>query len=321
VEWLMVEIGYALSSEEHPAPDLVRYARDAEQSGFTYASISDHFHPWTDRQGESSFVWSVLGGIAQATTTLAVGTGVTCPIARYSPPIVAQAAATVTTMMPGRFFLGVGTGEALNEHITGQPWPPHSVRSSMLEEAIEIIRALWAGETVCRRGTHFTVENARVFSLPEQPPPIIVAAGGPTMAELAARIGDGLINFAPGRSIVHAHREAGGTGPTHVQYNVCWAEDEQRARKTALEVCTTVALEGELGQFLPYPAHFEAATAKLTEDDIAEVIVCGPEPERHCEGLQKCIDAGFDHIHVDQVGPDQEGFFAFYQSEVLPQFS
>jgi coenzyme F420-dependent glucose-6-phosphate dehydrogenase len=317
----MVEIGYALSSEEHPAPDLVRFARDAERCGFRYASISDHFHPWIDRQGESSFVWSVMGGIAATTERLRLGTGVTCPIARYHPAIVAQAAATVATMMPGRFFLGVGTGENLNEHIVGQHWPPHAIRASMLEESIAFMRALWSGELVCERGEYFTVENARVYSLPDEPPPVIVAAGGPSMAKFAARVGDGLINFAPDRSIVDTYRDAGGEGPTYVQYNVCWAEDERSARKTALEVCPTVALEGELGQFLPYPAHFEAATKKLTEDDIAEVIVCGPEPEKHCEGLQRCIDAGFDHIHVDQVGPDQDGFFAFYESEVLPQFT
>src|SRR3954453_22408293 len=159
----MVEIGYALSSEEHPAPDLVRYARDAEASGFTYASISDHFHPWIDRQGESSFVWSVLGAIAQATTTLGVGTGVTCPIGRYYPPVVAQAAATVETMMPGRFFLGVGTGEALNEHIVGRHWPSWPERAAMLEEAVGVIRELWTGKKVRHYGEHFTVENAQVY--------------------------------------------------------------------------------------------------------------------------------------------------------------
>jgi len=316
----VVDIGYALSSEEHPAPDLVRFAARAEACGFTYASISDHFHPWIDRQGESSFVWSVLGGIANATSRLRVMTGVTCPIGRYHPAIVAQAAATVATMMPGRFMLGVGTGENLNEHVVGMHWPPHAMRAAMLEESVDIMRELWTGAMVDRRGEHFTVENARVYSLPAEPPPVLVASGGPTMAELAARIGDGLVNFAPDRGIVERYRSAGGTGPTYVQYNVCWAEDEKQARKTALEVCPTVALDGELGQFLPYPAHFEQATKKFTEDDIAEVIVCGPDPSAHCEGLQRCIDAGFDHVHVDQVGPDQDGFFDFYEREVLPEF-
>src|SRR3954452_11209549 len=174
----VVDIGYALSSEEHPAPDLVRFAARAEACGFTYASISDHFHPWIDRQGESSFVWSVLGGIANATSRLRVMTGVTCPIGRYHPAIVAQAAATVATMMPGRFMLGVGTGENLNEHVVGMHWPPHAMRAAMLEESVDIMRELWTGAMVDRRGEHFTVENARVYSLPAEPPPVLVAAGG-----------------------------------------------------------------------------------------------------------------------------------------------
>src|SRR3954453_13427662 len=159
-----VHLGYSLSSEEHAAPDLVRFARRAEEVGFEYASISDHFHPWVEAQGNSPFVWSVLAAIAQATDTLEVGTGVTCPPTRYHPAIVAQAAATMATLMPGRFFLGLGTGEQLNEHIVGRRWPPYEMRAAMLEEAVDVIRALWTGETVDHHGTHFTVENARLYS-------------------------------------------------------------------------------------------------------------------------------------------------------------
>jgi G6PDH family F420-dependent oxidoreductase len=317
----MVEIGYALSSEEHPARDLVAFARSAEEVGFSYAMISDHYHPWIDKQGQSTFVWSVLGAIAQATTRLRVGTGVTCPMIRYHPAIVAHAAATVATMMPGRFLLGVGTGENLNEHIMGRHWPPHDVRAEMLEEAVAVIRLLWQGGMQSHYGRHYTVENARIYSLPEQPPPIVVAAGGPQTAELAGRIGDGLINFAPDPQIAEGFARAGGAGkPCYVQYNVCWAESEAEARRTAFEVCPTVGLKGELGQHLPNPAHFEQAVSTLSEDQVAEVIVCGPDPERHIAGIQKCIDAGYDHVHVDQVGPDQEGFFRFYEREILPRF-
>ena len=179
-------IGYMLSSEEHPASDLVEFAVGAEQAGFEYAVISDHFHPWTSRQGQSPFVWSVLGGIAARTDRLTVGTAVTCPTMRYHPAIVAQAAATVATMMPGRFLLGVGTGENLNEHVVGAPWPSHQVRAEMLEEAITIIRALWTGEELEHHGAHFTVESAKLYSIPDEPPPIIVAAGAPKAAALAS---------------------------------------------------------------------------------------------------------------------------------------
>jgi len=188
----MTEYGYALSSEEHPPNDLVRHAQRAEAAGFTFAAISDHFHPWIDQQGQSPFVWSVLGGIAHATSTLKLGTGVTCPTFRIHPAIIAQAAATVTAMMPGRFFLGVGSGENLNEHILGDHWPPAPVRQDMLAEAIAVIRQLWEGGYQSFDGSYYTVENARIYTLPHEPPPIVVAAGGPSAATLAGELADGL---------------------------------------------------------------------------------------------------------------------------------
>jgi coenzyme F420-dependent glucose-6-phosphate dehydrogenase len=318
----MVTLGYALSSEEHPAQDLVRFAKRAEEVGFEYASISDHFHPWIDRQGESTFVFSVVGAISNATKRLRIMTGVTCPIVRYHPAIVAHAASTLETLMPGRFMLGVGTGESLNEHIIGQRWPEYEVRAEMLEEAVEVIRKLWSGGVQSHHGKHYTLENARIYSLPERPPPIIVAAGGPRSAAMAGRIGDGLIDFAPEEKVVAAFDDNGGAGkPKFIQFNVCWAEDEAEARKTALEICPTVALSGALGQELPNPWDYEAAVEPITEEKIAEVVVCGPDPSRHIEGIQKCIDAGFDHVHVDQIGPDQDGFFAFYEREIIPKFA
>jgi coenzyme F420-dependent glucose-6-phosphate dehydrogenase len=316
-----VKLGYSLSTEEHPAPDLVRFAQQAEAAGFAYASISDHFHPWVDAQGNSPFAWSVLGAIANATTTLGVGTGVTCPTVRYHPAIVAQAAATVASLMPGRFFLGVGTGELLNEHILGRHWPPYETRASMLEEAVAVIRALWKGETVDHQGTHFTVDNARLYSLPDQPPPVIVAAAGPKAARLASRIGDGLINPSGDAAVVEAFAEAGDADrPRYLQVSVCWHEDEAEARRLAHRLVPSVALPGELGALLPTPTHYQQAVELVTEDDIAKVITCGPDPERHIELIQKGIDAGYDHIHVYQVGPDQDGFFRFYEREILPAF-
>jgi G6PDH family F420-dependent oxidoreductase len=317
----MVHIGYALSSEEHPANDLVAFAGRAEQVGFEYAMISDHYHPWIDEQGESTFAWSVLGGIARETTNLKVGTGVTCPTMRYHPAVIAQAAATVAEMMPGRFMLGVGTGEALNEHIIGERWPAWEIRADMLEEAVEIIRELWSGHTVSHYGEFFTVENARLYSLPDEPPPVIVAASGPKSAEMAARIGDGLINYAPDHEVVADFRASGGGDkPRFVQYSVCWAEDEAQARHIARETVPTVALPGEVTTLLPTPPHFEQATTTVTEDQIARVVVCGPDPDKHIDGIRRSVEAGFDHVHVDQVGPDQEGFFRFYEREILPKF-
>src|SRR5438552_4151297 len=192
-EALMPEFGYSLSSEEFGPNDLVRFASRAERVGFSFALISDHYHPWTRKQGQSPFVWSVIGAIAATTRKLRLGTGVTCPTIRIHPAIIAQAAATAAAMMPGRFFLGVGAGENLNEHVVGERWPSAAERKEMLEEAVAIIRLLWEGGNKSHRGDYFTVQNACVFTLPQKLPPIYVAAGGEKMAELAARIGDGLI--------------------------------------------------------------------------------------------------------------------------------
>jgi G6PDH family F420-dependent oxidoreductase len=318
---MMVEIGYSLSCEEHAPKDLVRYAQRAEAAGFSYAMISDHYHPWIEQQGQSPFVWSVLGAIAHATKLLRVGTGVTCPTIRYHPAIIAQAAATVAAMMPGRFQLGLGTGENLNEHIVGQRWPPHALRLGMLEEAIGIIRMLWQGGMQNFHGKHFTVENARLYTLPDQLPPIIVAAAGPHAAELAGRLGDGLINYAADGKTVQDFAAAGGAGkPRYAQVNVCWDASEAEARRIAHRICPNVALTGELGQQLPTPAHFEQAVSMISEEQVAEVIACGPDPERHMAAIQPFIDAGYDHLHIYQVGPNQEGFFRFYERQILPRF-
>src|SRR5438132_883415 len=195
--WFMVELGYALSSEEHPPRDLVHFAKRAEEAGFSFALISDHYHPWTTKQGQSPFVWSVIGGIAAVTETLRLGSGVTCPTMRIHPAIIAQAAATAAAMMPGRFFLGVGSGENLNEHILGDVWPPPDVRLERLAEAIGVIRKLWRAGVQNHRGRYYTVVNAQLFSLPEELPPIYVAASGAKALRMAAQIGDGLIGLAP----------------------------------------------------------------------------------------------------------------------------
>ena len=316
----MVEIGYKLSSEEHRPNDLVRYARLAEETGFTFAMISDHFHPWVDRQGQSPFVWAVIGGVANATERLGLGTAVTCPTIRIHPAIIAQAAATAAAMMPGRFILGLGTGENLNEHILGNRWPPASVRREMLKEAIEIIRLLWQGGQRSYYGKYYKVENARVYTLPAKLPPIMVAASGPRSAKLAGQMGDGYMGTVPKADIVRNFQEAGGAGkPRYGEVTVWWAEDEAKARQMAYQWWPISGFKGELLPELPVPAHFQQAAGMIDENDVAKEVVCGPDPKRHLAEIKKFADAGYDHVFVHQVGPDQTGFFEFYKREVLPK--
>lgn len=261
----------------------------------------------------------MIGGIAQATERLRLGTGVTCPTVRTHPAIVAQAAATCAAMMPGRFFLGVGTGENLNEHILGDHWPSATVRREMLEEAVAIIRELWKGGLVEHRGAHYVVENARLYTLPDEVPPIAMAAAGPEAAELAGRIGDGFVGTAPDAELIATYESAGGRGkPRYGQVTVCWGADEASARRTAHEWWPNIAISGELGQVLPQPAHFEQAAQNVDEDDVAELVACGPDPERHVEFIQRFADAGYDHVYVHQVGPDQEGLPALLRPGGAP---
>ena len=315
-----MELGYTLSSEEHGPKELVRNARAAEEAGFAFATISDHFHPWTDKQGQSAFVWSVIGGIAQATERIQLGTGVTCPTIRIHPAIVAQAAATSAVMMNGRFFLGVGTGEELNEHVTGARWPGPEARLEMLEEAIEVMRRLWQGGYQSHRGPHYTVERARIFTLPDEPVPIAVAASQPKAARLAGRLGAALIAVAPDEELVQEFENAGGKGkPRYGQLHVCYADSEELGRKTAHELWPNAAMGGALGQELSTTSHYEAVAELVREEDVAESVVCGPDPERHLDQIRAFEQAGFDHVFVHQIGPDQGGFLRFYAERILPE--
>jgi coenzyme F420-dependent glucose-6-phosphate dehydrogenase len=321
-----IRIGYALSSEEHRPAALVANARRAEEAGFDFAMISDHFHPWIDKQGQSPFVWSILGGIAATTERITVGTGVTALSLRIHPAILAQAAATVGDMLPGRFWFGVGTGENLNEHVLGDPWPEHSMRAAMLEESIALIRRLWTGELVDHDGEFYRVSRARLYTLPNELPPILIAAGGDETATLAGRIGDGLITTAPEKELIAAFTRAGRSTkgskagrPLVGQASVCWAKDEKSARRTALQWWPTAAIPGDNGQELPLPSSFEALAKLVTEDEVAKQIACGPDPEVHLAKIQPYIDAGFDHVYLHQIGPDQEGFFRFAERELLPR--
>ena len=315
-----LRLGYWLSSEEHPARRLVELAVAAEATGFPTAMISDHYHPWVDAQGQSSFVWGVLGAIAQATEELEVGTGVTAPIQRIHPAIVAQAAATAATLMPGRFFLGLGSGERLNEHITGQPWPSAGRRREMLEEAVDVIRKLFGGKNVNHHGTHFTVENAQLYGLPDEPPPIHIAASGKRSAALAGRIADGLIGVVPSADQVDAFEANGGAGkPRLAQVHVCVDEDEAAARRTAHRIWPQGALTGTALTELPRPREFEQVAELVTEDQVADKVVCGIDVDRHLAAIAEFVSAGFDTVYVHGIGPDQETFLRFYGQEILPR--
>ena len=316
-----MKIGYFLSSEEWGPGEQLEQARMAEAAGFEALWISDHYHPWNDAQGNSPFVWSVIGGLSQVTSRAKVVTAVTCPTMRIHPAVMAQAAATSAVMLPGRFEFGVGSGEALNEHIFGDAWPSADVRLEMLEEAIEVIRLLWEGGTKDHEGRHYVVENARIYTLPDEPPPILVSGFGPKATRLAARAGDGYMNVSPNAELLELFRySGGGDKPAHGAYKVCYGQDEAECRKMAHRLWPNDALPGELGMILPTPAHFEQAAELVTEEMIAEVIPCGPDPEPHRETLRQYAEAGYDEVYVQQVGPNQKEFFNLYEKEILPEF-
>ncbi len=314
----MTKFGLTLSSEEHPPSRLVEIAALAEEYEFDFVSISDHYHPWVDAQGHSPFVWSVLGAIATRTTDLDVAVGVTCPIMRIHPAVLAQAAATTAQLLDGRFTWGVGSGEALNEHITGRRWPIAADRIEMLEEAIDIIRRLWRGEEVTVRGHHFTVENARIYDPPSSAIPIVVSAFGSAAAEMAARAGDGLWT---GRDpeIISTWRRAGGEGPVYSQITVCWAATRDEAIERAHKVWPNAGVPGQLSQDLPTPAHFEQAASTVTKELIAEAVPCGPDSEPIVEKIREAVAAGVDHVYLHQIGDDQEGFCKVWSSEIAPE--
>jgi G6PDH family F420-dependent oxidoreductase len=313
----MTKFGYFLSAEELSPAELVRYAKVAEEAGFERVWVSDHFHPWSREQGESPFVWSVLGAIA-ATTSLEMTTAVTCPTDRIHPAVIAHATATTAALAPGRFRFGIGTGEALNEHILGGSWPPAEIRREKLTEAVEIIRALWSGETVTHEGRHYTVHSARLFSLPAEPPPILLSGFGPESAKLAAKIADGYINVQPDKDLLADYRHAGGTGLTQGGLKICWAASEEEAAQTAQRLWGHEGVGGQAAQDLPLWTEFESLAETSSPERMSRTIACGPDPKRAAESIGAYIDAGFDEIYIAQMGPDQAGGIRFLADEVLP---
>ncbi|WP_229072523.1 TIGR03557 family F420-dependent LLM class oxidoreductase [Actinoplanes sp. DH11] len=316
-----MRIGYFLSSEEYSPAELIDQAKGAERAGFSGLWISDHYHPWVDAQGQSAFVWSMIGALSQA-TNLEITTAVTCPTVRIHPAVIAQAAATSAVLTGGRFRLGVGTGEALNEHIFGDAWPEADVRLEMLEEAVEIMRKLWKGGVVSYRGKHYTVENARVYTLPEKPVEILVSGFGPKAIEVAARIGDGYVSTMPDGDMVQQFRsQGGGDRVCQAGFKAAFADSAEEGARIAFEKWPNAGVPGELSQVLPSPKHFEQASQLVTQDMIAEAFVCGNDPEKHLEMISKYAEAGFDEIYVANTGPHYQGLFDLYAREILPKFA
>jgi G6PDH family F420-dependent oxidoreductase len=314
-----MKIGYSLSSEQFGPGELVEQAQQARDAGFEALAISDHFHPWNAAQGESPFVWSVIGALSQAAPNLSVTTLVTCPILRINPVILAQAAATSSLLLDGRFRFGVGTGENLNEHVWGAPWPPAKERLDRLREAVELMRRLWDGGNVDFDGRYYRAVNARVYSLPAEPPPVFVSGLAPLATELAAEIGDGFVTMKP--DLVSHYRESGGKGAILTGVKACFDVDEDAALDTAHRLWGMELNPGQLNRELATPSMIESAQSLISRDAVGEEMACGPDPARHIDALQQRLDAGYDEVFVQQVGPDMKGFFALYADEVLPHFA
>lgn len=311
-----MKIGYKLIAEAYSPQEMVRQAVRAEEAGFDFVEISDHFHPWFDSQNHSGFAWSMLAAAAARTERIELATGVTCPFIRYHPAVIAQAAATTALLSEGRFTLGVGSGEQLSEHVVGRGWPAVGVRHEMFRESLEIIRLLWSGGYHSYEGKHLTLEDARVFDLPETPPRIAVAIGGPSSARIAAELGDGIFATDPDPELTNAYAEAGGTGPKYGEVPLSWAPDESDAISSAHEKFRFGLMDWKVLAELPNPVNFEAATAFVTEEDVAGTFGCGPNAEQHLAVAQQFVDAGFDHLALINAGPNPDGFFDFFASEL-----
>lgn len=316
----MTQFGYTAMCEQTPAQQMVTDLVAAERAGFDFSVMSDHYFPWIEEQGHSPNAWAVLGAAAQATERLPLMTFVTCPTFRYHPVVVAQQAATVGVLSNGRFTLGLGAGENLNEHVVGGGWPVARVRHERLAEAVEIIRDLFTGEYVNFTGQHFTVERAKLYDLPGQPPPIGIAVSGPDSVDLAARYADAMITVEPDPGLVRDFDEAGGADkPKYGQLAICYDQDEKNARARARELWRWATPGWHVMAELPDPRAFDAASASVREEDIAQVVPCGPDTGQHVKAVKRYLDAGFTHVALVQVGAErQREFIAWAGNELLP---
>jgi G6PDH family F420-dependent oxidoreductase len=311
-----MKIGYKLAAEGFGPKELIRQAELAERAGFDFVEMSDHYHPWLEAQGHSPFTWSVLSAIAMRTERIGLATGVTCPSVRYHPAIIAQAAATLAIISDGRFTLGAGAGERLNEHVVGTGFPARRVRHERFREALEIIRLLWRGGYRSYEGKYLQLEDARVFDLPDQPPVIAVAASGPESARIAAELGDGLFAVEPDGDLVSTWQRLGGRGPAYAEVPLAWAQNEDAAVAAALEKSAFALTGWKVMAELPNPVNFQAAIASIGPDQVREQFACGPDVKRHLQVAQQFVNAGFDHLVTMNAGPDPDGFLDFFASEL-----
>lgn len=317
----MTRFGLKLMCELRGPRELVDHAVAAEEAGFDFVAISDHIHPWLPEHQHSPFAWSVLGAVASATDQVDLATGLTCPIGRYHPVIVAQAAATVAAMTDRRFTLAVGSGERLNEHVTGAPFPAVDLRHAMLEEAVAILQALWTGEWTTRRGPHFTVEDARIFDLPRQPIELVVGVSGKASLDLAERVGaDGIMATDPEASLVDGWADRGGDrSATWSEVPFAWAASGEEGLRLAHERFRFAAHGWKVLAELPNPVNFGAACELVREDDVADSVPHGPDAGRYVQAVQSYLDAGFDNIAIIPVGDDLAEMLRFWQQEVRPE--
>jgi G6PDH family F420-dependent oxidoreductase len=316
----MVQFGYTAMCEQTPVKQLVGDLVAAEEAGFDFSVMSDHYFPWIEDQGHSAYAWTVLGAAAQATRRLPLMTFVTCPTFRYHPAVVAQKAATVGVLSDGRFTLGLGAGENLNEHVIGGGWPAPRVRQERLAEAVDIIRALFAGGYVNYQGRYFEVERAKLYDLPDPPPPVGLAVSGPSSVQLAGEKADCMISVEPSSDLVRGFSEAGGSGkPVYGQLPICWDRDEAAARARAQALWRWGAAGWAVQAELPDPQAFDAYSQFVRADDICQTVSCGPDTGKHVKAVRKFIDAGFTHVALVQVGAESQGeFIAWARQELLP---
>lgn len=311
----MVAFGYTLMTEQAGPRELVDYAGRAERAGFDFEVCSDHYFPWLDEQGHAPYAWSVLGAVAQVTRAVELMTYVTCPIIRYHPAVVAQKATTMQLLSDGRFTLGVGAGENLNEHVVGRGWPPVNIRHEMLDEALALINRLWDGGYVSQRGRHYVVDSAKIWDLPQQRPGLGVAVSGPQSIELAQRHGADMIAVEPNPDLVTRF----GPGRKIGQVPISWDPDRDAAIRRAHEQFRWFAGGWKVNSELPGTAAFDAATQFITPDDVAANISCGPDVDAHVAQLRPFVDAGYSHVALVQIGGGtQPEFLDWARSELLP---
>ncbi|MFI8504804.1 LLM class F420-dependent oxidoreductase [Streptomyces sp. NPDC085524] len=316
----MVRIGYTMMTEQAGPRELVSHVVGAENAGFDFSVISDHSFPWLDAQGHAPYAWSVLGAAAQATSRIPLMTYVTCPTFRYHPAVVAQKAATMQVLSGGRFRLGLGSGENLNEHIVGAGWPAAPVRLQMLEEAVDIIRRMLTGQNVSHHGAHFDVENGRLWDLPDQPPPLGIAVSGPRSCELAGRLGDLVIATEPKPDLLEAFDAHGGAGKPRIgQLPVCYDTDRDAAVARAHDQFRWALGGWRVNAELPGPAGFDQAARYVRPEDVAGAIACGDGVDAFVDAVRPYAEAGFTEVALVQIGGDhQQPFLEWAEAKLLP---